>query len=147
MKMKNVLRVVAAGLASWLCAAPALAAGWTLTDLGTLGGASSAADGLNDAGQVVGYAQAADGTPYPVIWSGGVAAVLATRPGRAVAVSASGVVAGNVASTDGMRLDATLLGGGTAHDLGTFGGSFSLVAAVNDSGQVVRMPSFMTAPA
>lgn len=137
MKMTNVLRLVAAGLASWLCAAPAMSASWTLTDLGTLGGTSSAANGLNNAGQVVGYAQAADGTPYPVIWRGGVAVQLSTRPGRAVAISAGGVAAGNVMSADGLRLDATLLTGGNAHDLGTFGGSFSLAAAVNDSGQVV----------
>lgn len=136
MRMKNVLRLVAGGLASWLCAAPALSAGWTLTDLGTLGGTSSAANGLNNAGQVVGYAEAADGTPYPAIWIGGVAAQLSTRPGRALALSAGGVVAGNVMSADGLRLDATLLSGGSAHDLGTFGGSFSNAVAVNDSGQV-----------
>jgi probable HAF family extracellular repeat protein len=137
MKMKNVLRLAAAGLASWLCAAPAMSAGWTLTDLGTLGGASSAANGLNNTGQVVGYAEASDGTPYPVIWRSGVAAPLSTRPGRALAISAGGVVAGNVMSADGLRLDATLLSGGSAYDLGTFGGSFSNAVAVNDSGQVV----------
>lgn len=136
MKMKNVLRLVAGGFAVLLCAAPAMSAGWTLTDLGTLGGASSAANGLNNAGQVVGYAEAADGKPYPVIWSGGVAAPLGTRPGRALALSAGGLAAGNVQSADGLRLDATLLSGGNAYDLGTFGGSFSYAVAVNDSGQV-----------
>ena len=137
MKMNSVLRLVTVGLASWLCAAPAMAAGWILTDLGTLGGSRSVADGLNNAGQVVGYAEAADGTPYPVIWSGGVATALSTRPGRALALSAAGVAAGNVTSADGLRLDATLLSGGHAYDLGTFGGSFSNAVAVNDSGQVV----------
>ena len=72
MNTKNVLRLAACGLASWVMAAPALSAGWALTDLGTLGGANSVANGLNNAGQVVGYAEAADGTPYPVMWSGGV---------------------------------------------------------------------------
>jgi len=136
MKMKNVLRLAAAGLASWLCAAPALAAGWTLTDLGTLGGTNSEASGLNDAGQVVGYAEGADGTPYPVVWTNGVATPLSTRPGRAIALSPNGVAAGNVISATSTKVDATLLTGGNAYDLGTFGGSFSLVAAVNDSGQV-----------
>lgn len=136
MKIKNVLCLAAGGLASWLCATPAMSAGWTLTDLGTLGGASSAANGLNNAGQVVGYAEAADGTPYPVIWSGGVAAPLSPRPGRALAISAGGVAAGNVLNDSGTRLDATLLSGGNAYDLGTFGGSFSYAVAVNDSGQV-----------
>lgn len=136
MKTTNVLRLITAGLASWLCAAPAMSAGWTLTDLGTLGGNSSAANGLNNAGQVVGYAEAADGTPYPVIWNGGMAAALSTRSGRALALSAAGVVAGNVMSASSQRLDATLLSGGNAYDLGTFGGSFSNAVAVNDSGQV-----------
>lgn len=141
MKMKNVLRLVAGGLASWLCAAPAMSAGWTLSDLGTLGGGSSAANGLNNVGQVVGYAEAADGTPYPVIWSNGTATPLSTRPGRALALSAGGVAAGNVMSADGLRLDATLLSGGNAHDLGTFGGSFSNAVAVNDSGHHSRRSS------
>ncbi len=136
MKMRNVLRLVAGGVVSWLCAAPAMSAGWTLADLGTLGGASSAANGLNNAGQVVGLAEAADGTSYPVMWSGGVATPLSTRPGRALALSAGGAAAGNVMSADGLRLDATLLSGGHAHDLGTLGGSFSNAVAVNDSGQV-----------
>ena len=136
MNTKNVLRLAACGLASWVMAAPALSAGWALTDLGTLGGANSVANGLNNAGQVVGYAEAADGTPYPVMWSGGVARALGPRPGRATALSSSGVAAGNLMSADGLRIDATLLAGGSAHDLGTFGGSFSLAVAVNDSGQV-----------
>ena len=136
MKMKNVVRLAAGGLASWLCAAPALAGGWALTDLGTLGGAGSAANGINNAGQVVGYAEAADGTPYPAIWNGGVAAPLSTRPGRALALSPGGVAAGNVMSADGSRLAATLLSGGNANDLGSFGGSFSYAVSVNDSGQV-----------
>ena len=137
MKKKTVVRLVAGALASWLCTAPAMAAGWTLTELGTLGGASSVADGLNNAGQVVGYAEAADGTPYPVIWRSGLVAALSTRPGRALALSPAGVVAGNVMSPDGQRLDATLLSGGHAYGLGALGGSFSTAVAVNDSGQVV----------
>jgi len=136
MKTKNVLRVVVAGLASWLCAAPAMSAGWTLIDLGTLGGSTSEVSGLNDAGQVVGYAQTADGTPYPVVWNNGVATLLSSRPGRAIAISPAGVMAGNVISATSTKMDATLLTGGNAYDLGTFGGSFSIVSGVNDSGQV-----------
>lgn len=136
MKMKNVLCLATGGLASLLCATSAMAAGWTLTDLGTLGGATSEASGLNDAGQVVGYAEGADGTPYPVIWTNGVAAQLSTRPGRAIAISPNGVMAGNVISATSTKVDATLLTGGNAYDLGTFGGSFSLASVVNASGQV-----------
>lgn len=136
MKMKNVLCLAAGGLASLMCATSTMAAGWTLADLGTLGGANSEASGLNDAGQVVGYAEGADGTPYPVIWTNGGATQLVSRPGRAIAISPNSVVAGNVVSATSTKIDATLLVGGAAYDLGTFGGSFSLVSAVNDSGQL-----------
>jgi len=136
MKMKNVLCLAAGGLATLMGATSAMAAGWTLTDLGTLGGTTSEASGLNDAGQVVGYAESADGTPYPVVWTNGVATQLSTRPGRAIAISPNGVIAGNVISATSTKIDATLLTGGNAIDQGTFGGSFSLVSTVNDNGQV-----------
>ena len=87
MKKKHGLRLAAGCLSSLLCAAPSFSAGWTLTDLGTLGGASSAANGLNNAGQVVGYAEAADGTPYPTIWTGGVPAALSLRPGPGLRIA------------------------------------------------------------
>ncbi len=42
-----------------------------LTDLGTLGGVSSKAVGVNDSGQIVGYAVAADGAMRAFVWQGG----------------------------------------------------------------------------
>jgi len=50
--------------------APARAGtGYTVIDLGTLGGRFSAAYGINDAGQVAGLAQLADGTFDAFVWS------------------------------------------------------------------------------
>ena len=44
----------------------------TITDLGTLGGASSAAISINRFGQIAGLAEASDGRSHPVIWTNGV---------------------------------------------------------------------------
>src|SRR5438270_670350 len=51
---------------------PAGAAGpFTTTDLGSLGAGSSQATALNDSGQVVGWAIAADGNTHAVAWAPG----------------------------------------------------------------------------
>jgi len=134
MKTMNLLRVAAGGLVSLLTTS-ALAAGWTLTDLGPVGGASSVADAINNAGQVVGYAEAADGSPRAVIWTAGVPTVLSAGLGRALAVNAGGVAAGSVLSADGSRTDTALLSPSGVVDVGTLGGSFAIVAAINDGGQ------------
>ena len=135
MKTTTLLRTAAGGLVSLLAATSALAAGWTLTDLGTVGGASSVADAINNAGQVVGYAEAADGSPRAVIWTAGIPTVLSAGLGRALAVNAGGVAAGSVLSTDGTRTDTALLSPSGVVDVGTLGGSFAIAAAINDSGQ------------
>lgn len=46
--------------------------GWTSVDLGTLGGAHTHANDVNDKGQVVGMSQTADGTFHAFLWQGGV---------------------------------------------------------------------------
>src|SRR5262249_7548063 len=49
-----------------------LLAAYTVTDLGTLGGASSYAFGLNDVGQVVGVAKLANLQEHAFVWDNGV---------------------------------------------------------------------------
>ena len=63
---------LAAALAVMLTvAAPAGAATYRVVDLGTLGGASSAANDLNNAGAVVGWALTASGKMHAVVWRNG----------------------------------------------------------------------------
>ena len=63
---------LAAALAAMLTvAAPAGAATYRVVDLGTLGGASSAANDLNNAGAVVGWALTASGKMHAVVWRNG----------------------------------------------------------------------------
>ena len=133
--MMNLLCGAACGLVSLLATTSALAGGWTLTDLGPVGGASSVADAINNAGQVVGYAEAADGSPRAVIWTAGIPTVLSAGLGRALAVNAGGAAAGSVLSTDGTRTDTALLSPSGMVDVGTLGGSFAIVVGINDSGQ------------
>src|SRR4051794_23792439 len=84
------------------CAAAALtvrqAAGETfsITDVGTFGGATSAATAINSAGQVSGYAQNAAGSNRAFIYSGGTLTSLGTLGGDsfAYAINNNGQLAG-----------------------------------------------------
>ena len=76
-----------------------------MTDLGTLGGASSCALGVNDRGQVVGHADDARGVRRAFIYSGGRMKDLAAVGGT---TSANGI---NAAGTGGWFLLSTTAGG------------------------------------
>jgi probable HAF family extracellular repeat protein len=70
---------------------------YSITDLGTLGGATSQANAINGAGQVVGVAQVASGSHHPFLYSGGVMTDLTLAKGftdgSARAINSSGQVA------------------------------------------------------
>ena len=64
-------RLIALGCASaivLLAAETARAGGYTLTDLGTLGGLRSEAMGINNAGQVTGWAELSGGSQRAFLW-------------------------------------------------------------------------------
>lgn len=109
---------------------------YVVTDLGTLGGASSFAFAINNAGQVTGAAYDSNGNNKAFLYSNGVMSGLSI-PGAStslgVGINSSGQVAGIANPFSG---HAFLYSGGTTTDLGTLGGGASLGDAVNDSGQV-----------
>jgi len=136
---------------------------WTL---GTLGGASSAAQAVNNVGQVVGAAATAVADPnadgfgnyyvpwwsvateqHAFLWQAGFLFDLGTLGGTdsvAVAINQSGQVAGYSllntpvnASTGIPAMHAFLWQNGTMSDLGSLGGTVSQAALINDSGQVI----------
>jgi probable HAF family extracellular repeat protein len=112
----------------------------TITDLGTLGGSFSYANGINASGQVVGLSSTAgDASVGPFLYSGGVMTNLGSFGGlesTATGINASGQVVGSSA-TAGYYSDAFLYSGGVLTDLGTLGGSGSSANAINNAGQVV----------
>ena len=72
MRAIPVFAVTFASLVVHLAAADRCRAGYVFTDLGTLGGTYSVAHGINDAGQVTGYAYlAGNSTEHAFLYSGG----------------------------------------------------------------------------
>lgn len=137
---------------SLLLAAAALpaTAGYTVTGLGTLGGSSSFALAVNDAGQVTGNAQTAAGNPNPrlnaFLWQDGVMTNLGVLPGsnnfsRGYAINNGGVVVGE---SDNNTSRAVRYGtaAGTRSDLGGLPPNNRGVAhGVNDGGVAVGASS------
>jgi len=111
----------------------------TITDLGTLGGASSVAYGINASGSVVGRSATRAGYPHAFLWQGGTMtdlAPLSVLTSTATAINATGQVAGYAAITDSAEHAFTWHAGLTT-DLGTLpAGHSSYAAAINTAGQV-----------
>jgi probable HAF family extracellular repeat protein len=106
-----------------------------------LSGATSAAYGVNNAGDVVGFKQYGAGGPeHAFLYSGGQIQDLGTLPGGAGS-GASGInnvgqVVGSSGASGG-NYHPFLYSGGQMQDLGTLGGASGGALAINDSGQIV----------
>jgi len=119
--------------------------GKTVRDIGTLGGVSANAVGLNDAGQVIGSADTAFGANHAFVWSADAGMTdLGVLPGAyasaAFAINIDGVVAGY---SDGVPGTPPLAFRWSAADgmrgLGAFTSglaSFSVASALNDGGLI-----------
>ena len=121
---------------------------YRLTDLGTLGGATSSAVGINAAGQVVGHAATATGAIHAFLYDGGRMKDLGTLRGGnsyAVGINAGGQIVGCSGAGDD-DCHAFLYSGGTMKDLGTLGGRASFAQAINAAGQVVGARATPAAP-
>jgi probable HAF family extracellular repeat protein len=109
--------------------------GGNVTLLGTLGGKYSMATGINNNGQVVGYADMPNSNDYrPFLYSNGKMSDLSSQlPNDSfpTAINNAGQVVGRT------TFSAFLYSGGKVTLLGTLGGYSSGAAAINDAGQVV----------
>jgi probable HAF family extracellular repeat protein len=124
--------------------AAAEAGPYRVTDLGTLGGDGTAqALGINEAGQVVGYATAVSLKYYAFLWDDGVMTDLGTLPtgstSRAIGLNDNGQVVGfafDGSAAGGAHNHAFLWENGVMTDLFPEP-AHSVANAINDAGQVV----------
>ena len=123
-----------------LLAAPS----YQVTDLGTLGGPTSSAAGINASGQVVGSADTSSGERHAFLYSNGTMADLGTLGGvssSAHGINASGQVVGYAFTPPYYETTrAFLYSNGTMTDLNSLiptGWTLQSATAINDSGQIV----------
>jgi probable HAF family extracellular repeat protein len=107
----------------------------TWHDLGSLGGTFGQANGINDAGVVVGRSGTASGFAHAFAWHGGSMTDLGVLPGTPESEARSVNAAGAAVGTSWPH--AFLHNGSMMTDLGTLGGQFSQAYAVNAKGDVV----------
>jgi probable HAF family extracellular repeat protein len=117
-----------------------------LTDIGTLGGDNSGAGWINDAGQVIGTADLADGTHHAFVWRNGQMTDLGTVGGDPCSnggfINARGQVIGTSTDCQGTILHIFLWQNGAMVDLSAQvlpGSGFAFVepVAINDVGEIV----------
>jgi probable HAF family extracellular repeat protein len=118
-------------------AAPAGAASYRVIDLGTLGGGSSGATDVNNAGAVVGWSRTASGRVHAVVWRAGHMTDIGTLGGprsRATSISNTFAVVGTSTPTAGGAPHAFLwrANQGAMHNLG-----LPLPVRIGDSGAIV----------
>lgn len=121
-----------------------LYSGDALTDLGTLGGASSSAAAVNEHGVVVGYADDAEGNMRAFVYASGVMVDLGTLGGSsssANAINGNGLIAGGASTAvggDGVLPRAFVYAGGAMQDIVGFPqGDSSVAFGINAAGMVV----------
>jgi probable HAF family extracellular repeat protein len=79
--------------------------GFSITDLGTVGGKGSGALAIAETGQVLGWSTTANGGAHTAVWQDGQATDLGTLGGRssdAVAINAAGQVLGEAETAEGL---------------------------------------------
>jgi len=108
-------------------------------DLGTLGGTSAAATGVNEDGDIVGNSGLANGQSHAFLYREGVMYDLGTLGGtisNANAINNNGEIVGRSTLANG-AIRAFLYKEGVMQDLGTLGGAASVAFDINDKGEVV----------
>jgi probable HAF family extracellular repeat protein len=118
---------------------------YTVTDLGTLGGTTSEAMALNDAGQVVGSSTLANGQTHAFLYSGGTMTDLGTLGGnfsQAAGINSAGQVVGQSTDANGNTRAFLSSGGGPMTDVGDLGGNYAAAFGINDAGTFVGSSYF-----
>src|SRR5437667_90547 len=111
-----------------------------MTDIGTLGGDTSNAYGINNLGVIAGYSYNASGNFLGFIYQNGTMTPIGTLGGSwsiAYAINDQNQIAGQAYTRGNRAAHAFRLSDGQMVDLGSLGGSSSWGLAINNSGTVV----------
>lgn len=116
--------------------------GYTITDIGTLGGNFAQVSKINESGQVVGGSTTSSGELHAFLWTQGSGMIdLGTLPGStgsfAWAFNDRGDVAGSADLPSGDTRAVLWTTDGNIRDLGTLGGPSALALGINNGGEVV----------
>lgn len=136
-----LISVIAAALLLTLSFRDATAQEYLLTDLGTLGGATSYATGINANGVVCGSSLTSDTRLHAFSYSNGVMqdlGALAEPQSVAAAINDEGQIAGSSSYVTGnvSWLHAVLFSQGSIMDLGALDGTTSEASGISDSGAI-----------
>ena len=111
-----------------------------MVDLGTLGGPTSRANGINDVGQVVGAATTAELATHAFVWtsSGGMVdlGTLGGDSSEAFAINRRGDIVGVSTTSDGQSHAFRWGPSYGMRDMGTLGGTSSVAHSINERGEV-----------
>jgi probable HAF family extracellular repeat protein len=120
-----------------------------MSDLGTLGGLSSSALGINSSGTIVGWAYTAAGAQHSFSWLGGTITDLGTLGGTtsyASGINTAGWIVGT-SSTTGGQTDAFVISGGSMLDLNSIttglpgGVTLTNATSINNLNQILATGS------
>ena len=115
---------------------------YTITDLGTLGGYSSSASGINNAGQIVGTSNTSTGESHAFLYSDGQMQDLGTLGGPSSygnSINNAGQVVGRSQISTNSSYYPFLYSNGQMTNLGTLGPPYtagSYATGINDAGQI-----------
>jgi len=115
-----------------------LYSGGTIRDLGTLGGAASYGNDINDSGHVVGHSLTATGADRAFCYCNGLMQELPTLGGsygQAYAINSAGTIVGQSDDANGTYLG-FIYRSGWASAIATLGGNYGDANALNDAGHV-----------
>src|SRR5436305_161042 len=132
--MRRVLWTFALSI---LASSAAFAQSYTVTDLVTLGGAHTEANGIGSLGQIAGTAEGADGIYHAFLYSGRSMHDFGTFDGAqntATAINESGQIVGQAYTAGNRNAHAFLYCGGQMFDLETLGNTYSAALAINAAG-------------
>ncbi len=115
---------------------------YTVTELGTLGGAQSVAYGLNDSNQVVGWSHAKNGEMHAFVWIQGTMTDLGTLGGeasRAWAINNAGIIVGESLPAGDTNYRAFIYENQQMTGLPTLGGTWSVAYDINETGIIAGL--------